>query len=330
MANFILYKYTFEQTHERHLFSDKSGEALTASNLNKRLGKDLDDKCRGNAEHRLELYTTRRGGKSQETSESFSNTLTNADNGIIMLQIHNNKSKQIMPIDRTVAERVGHYPFCRVIIDTRPDSQAILVQYKKDIFNRPDDVISLLTEYISREYNLSYLGWSITAEKRICKGTIWDIVHSRIDKGRDKVKSVTLKFDAKRPNEENEVDKALQFLLDKLDSPEGELTLTSGDPAKRLLDETHKDIRNTIDMLIENKYRMKVGFEKSGVVEYGKETEVIYGIADSVCTDFEDGVREIGETATPLQLWLDTLMPDESAHTYIQTKQKKNGRRKSR
>ena len=83
-------------------------------------------------------------------------------------------------------------------------------------------------------------------------------------------------------------------------------------------------------MLIENKYRMKVGFEKSGVVEYGKETEVIYGIADSVCTDFEDGVREIGETATPLQRWLDTLMPDESAHTYIQTKQKKNGRRKSR
>lgn len=330
MANFLFYKYHFEQTEDKHLFSDESGATLTASNLNDRLRKDLNDKYINTAVKSILLYATHKNRQSEETSELYNNTIMQIDGGIIMLHIRNYKTKHIMPIDKTEEESVRHYPYCRVIVDTRPQSHAILVQYKKDIFPKSEFVIRLLTKYITREQNLSDLSWKVTAEKRICEGTIWDIVHSRIDKGQDRVKSVTLKFGAKRPNEENEVDKTLQFLLDKLDSPEGELTLTSGDPAKKLLDETHKDIRNTIDMLIENQYRMKVGFEKSGIVEYGKKAEVIYGISDSVCTDFENGIRKIGKSSTSLQRWLNTLIPDENAHTYIQAEHKKNGRRKSR
>ena len=49
-----------------------------------------------------------------------------------MLHVRNNKSKKFMPKDSEEAQKVGHYPYSLVIIDTRPGSQAILVQQKKD------------------------------------------------------------------------------------------------------------------------------------------------------------------------------------------------------
>ena len=121
------------------------------------------------------------------------------------------------------------------------------------------------------------------------------------------------------------------MLLEKLDAPEGELTLTSGDPAKRLLDETQKDIRRTIDLLIENQYRMRVGFYKSGSVEYGKKTEAIYGIEDKICSRFADSssaslFEKTEDGGTTLQQWLDTIIHDESDYEYIQPgKHKTNG-----
>ena len=70
----------------------------------------------------------------------------------------------------------------------------------------------------------------------------------------DRVKSLFLRLESKRPNENNEVDTALQTILRKLAVPEGELKLTSDDNARKILDETKEDVRRTVDMLIENNY----------------------------------------------------------------------------
>ena len=64
-------------------------------------------------------------------------------------------------------------------------------------------------------------------QQRLCKGSIWDVVTMRTVRGQDKVKSFTLKLDKKRPNTKNEVDKALQLVLDMFCAPEGELKLSS-------------------------------------------------------------------------------------------------------
>lgn len=336
MANFLFYRYHFEHTEDKNLFSKENRVALTAEDLNHRLYEDFRNKYEATTHHGLTLYAMHKNRKGEESSEKYQNEIMQIDGNVILLQIRNNKSKEVMPIDRNEAEKVGHFPYCWVIIDSRVDSQTILIQYKKEIFKNPDLVIKLLTEYILREHSLLDLGWTIIAEKRICKGSIWDIVRSRICKGQDKVKSVTLKFGEKRPNEENEVDKALQLLLEKLDAPEGELMLTSGDPAKRLLDETQKDIRRTIDLLIENQYRMRVGFYKSGSVEYGKKTEAIYGIDDKICSRFADSssaslFEKTEDGGTTLQQWLDTIIHDESDYEYIQPgKHKINGRKRGK
>ena len=53
----------------------------------------------------------------------------------------------------------------------------------------------------------------------------------------------------------------------------------------------------------------------------------MYGIADEYCEEFVNGTALLGGRYN-LKDWLDTLMPEDEAHTYIQSeKKKRNGRR---
>ena len=257
----------------------------------------------------------------------YTNEIKHFADGVALLEVRNNKFKKVMPRDKNESVDVEHCPLCWAIIDTRPDSMAILVQQKRDVFGNADDVVGLIVDCCSRELKISEFDWKMVYEKRQCKGSIWDIVKYRTDGGQDRVKCLCVKIDGKRANEENEVDKALQLVLEKLAAPEGELKLMSDDPARKILDETKDDVRNTVDMLIENNYRMRIGFEKSGSVEYGRDTEAVYGIADEYCEEFVNGTALLGGRYN-LKDWLDTLMPEDEAHTYIQSeKKKRNGRR---
>jgi hypothetical protein len=330
MANFLFYKYHFEKTEDRTLFLAEDGEVLSEELLGRKLDEDLSLKADRHTD--LNLYDFKTDRKGEQTSESYVNEIRRYDSGIALLQVRNNKHKKFMPVDQTEQQEVGHYPICWVIVDTRLDSMAILVQQKNDTFKNSDAVAALLVDYCQREFKLSELGWRMVTQKRLCVGSIWDIVKMRTANGQDRVKSLCIKISGKKANEDNEVDKALQMILEKLAAPEGELKLTSDDNAKKILDDTREDVRNTVDMLIENKYSMKIGFDKSGSVEYGKEAPAIYGIADNVVTEFEEGsivMREDGTEGYNLDAWLDTLMPEDGAHTYIEAekKKRKNGRR---
>ena len=328
MANFVFYKYRFEHTDERTLFDRETGEELTESSINEKFAADLASK----AENRnsLNLYDIKADKQGVTAPESYANDIRRYESGIALLDVRNNKHKNVMPIDKMQAEQIGHYPYCLVIIDTRPDCRAILVQQKADAFKSPDAVMGLIADYCTRELGLAMLGWKFVTEKRLCLGSIWDIVKTRTTQGQDRVRSLSIVLTGKKPNENNEVDKALQMVLEKLAAPEGELKLTSDDAAKKILDDTKEDVRNTVDMLIENEYRMKIGFDKSGSVEYGKQAAAVYGIADTLLQEFENGVTAImddGSAGYRVEIWLNTLMPEDDAHTYIEAeKKKRNGR----
>ena len=332
MANFLFYRYHFEQTGDKSLFSKEDGECVSDSFLNGKFREDLATKAKNHVN--LNLFEIKADRKGEESPESYVNEIRRFEDGIILLQIRNNKYKKVMPIDQTEAQEVGHFPYCWVIVDTRPDSRAILIQQKADAFKNADAVVGLIIDYCTRELGLIDLSWKFITEKRLCIGSIWDIVKLRTYKGQDRVKSLSIKIDGKKPNDSNEVDKALQMVLEKLAAPEGELKLTSDDSAVKILDETKEDVRNTVDMLIENQYRMKIGFEKSGTVEYGKEAEAVYGIADKVCDVFDNGtivMRDDGTTGYTLEIWLNTLMPEDNTHAYIESEyKKKNGRGKKK
>ena len=332
MANFLFYKYRFEKTDERTLFDQDTGEVQTDASINERFAQDLATKAQNRSS--LNLYEVKPDRQGVEAPENYANDIRHFDKGIALLDVRNNKHKTVMPIDKMEAEQIGHYPFCEVIIDTRPDSRAILVQQKIDAFKSTDTVIRLITDYCTRELGLSMTGWKMVPEKRLCRGSIWDIVRTRTAQGQDRVRSLSIVLAGKKPNENNAVDKALQLILDKLAAPEGELKLTSDDAARKILDDTKEDVRNTVDMLIENEYSMKIGFERSGSVEYGKQAAAVYGIADTLSEEFANGVTIMMDDGSPgynIEIWLDTLMPEDDAHTYIEAENKKrNGRGKKK
>lgn len=332
MASFLFYKYHFDDTGEKNLFSKEGGEKVDESYLNTQFAEDIKAKMSG-AGQALNLYDFK---KDSEESEIFSNKIIRFENGVAMLQLHNNKHLKLMPKDSTVAMDMDHFPYCLVIIDTRPESQVILVQKKRDAFYSADKVVKLIVGYCNRELGLSQLGWKMRQEQRFCKGSIWEIVKMRTANKRDRVRSLSIKIEGKKANENNEVDIALQRLLQKFSAPEGELKLISDNQASSILDESKDDIRNTVDLLIENKYRMRIGFEKSGAVEYGKESEAVYGVDDLVCAKFENGKEPddlFGVTASDYDLitWLNTIIPEDDSLVYVQLEnRKRNGRKRSK
>lgn len=320
MANFLLYKYKFEKTSQRSLFSSTAGETLTEDLLGEMLDDALKSARDSRSNNQLNLYATIKNRKGESEPEIYANTILRNSDGVTLIEVRNNKTKKIMPIDSNEEQSIGHYPICLVIIDTRPGSGAILIQQKSNAFASTDFVVEIIENYISRALNLVDLNWKVSTEKRICSGRIWDIVRTRTAGDHDRVKSVTFKFDNKRQANENcHVDVALRTVLATLASPDGELKLTSDDPAKKLLDETMPDVVNTVDMLIENDYRLAVGFERSGSIEYGKNADAVYGVDDNVCKAFGNGeplIGDSGDNIYDLILWLDNLMPDDANHEY--------------
>ena len=332
MANFLFYRYRFVPVEEVDMFM-KQDESIEPSQYdevhNPRFSEDLATKASGI--RKLNLFQFKKDRKGVQTSVQYENDVLNYNSGVMMLQVRNNKHKKVIPIDKLDALDIPHYPYTLVIVDTRPDSQAILIQQKTSAFKNTEEVAKLVAEYCSRELKLPELGVAMCPQMRVCEGSIWDIVTMRTMKGQDRVKSFSLKLDKKRPNTKNEVDKALQLVLEMFCAPEGELKLSSKKEGAAIFDETREDMQNVVDMLIQNKYHMKVGFEKSGTVEYGKETPAIYGLDDNVCLEFMKGEPHIGSGELGeyyLYDWLDMLIPDGSGYSYKQPqKKKRNGKR---
>ena len=331
MANFLFYRYHFVPAEEPDLFAqEERTDASREDDMhNPRLSADLESKASGIK--KLNLYEFKTDKTGVQTSVQYENDLINSFGGVTMLQVRNNKHKKVIPIDKLEALDVPHYPYTLVIVDARPGCQAILVQQKKEAFQNPDAVVSLIVDYFHREFDLPSLGWDMRVQKRFCKGSIWDIVKLRTGSGQDRVKTLVVKIDGKRANPKNEVDRLMQLILKNFSANEGELKLMSDDDAKRLLDHNQENVRNTVNLLIESDYRMRIGFERSGSVEYGHDAESIYGIDDQYCVEFENGEMHFDEDGKPMMhviRWLDTLMPEDDSHVYmLSEKRRKHGRK---
>ncbi len=330
MANFLFYRYHFENTGLRSLFSPEAGENVSEKTLNDDLIKDLKgiwDNTRV-----LQLTGYKYDRKGEQTPEIYANEVERFDNGIVQILVKNNKVKHYIPLNSNEKKDVDHHPFCWVIIDTRPGSQVILVQQKREAFANPNDVAVLIENYCNSR--ISYLGWEMVIEKRLCKGDIWDIVRMRTEGGQDSVKSLGVIIQKKQANEENKVDKALQFVMDQFAVSDGELKLFADGQTRKLLDETKADARNIVNMLIKNQYKMKIGFDNSGTYEYGRRADAVYGREDKVFENYRDGVMSFGDNGNgeyALVKWLDVIIPENNKHEYSQSDKKgKNGKRKKK
>ncbi len=191
MANFFFYRYHFVQVDEPDLLSEAEESATDFDERhNPRFAEDVAMNADGIG--KLNLFNFKVDKKTgEQTSVQYENDILHCLDGVAMLQMRNNKHKKVIPIDQLEALDVPHYPYTFVIVDMRPGNQAILVQQKSSAFKNPDEVAALVTDYCSRALQLSSLGLKMRLDKRLCKGSIWDVVSMRTDREQDRVTSFT-------------------------------------------------------------------------------------------------------------------------------------------
>lgn len=325
MANFYLFKYDFIQSQVRELFSE-DGTHLDRIELDNRLYSLLSpaENCKKTLDN---LYGIKTSSNGESEPDIYVNEILRNWKGVTLISIRNNRSKKIMPIDSNDEKKIGHYPFCWVIIDTRPESQVILVQ-QNTAFPNPDKVAEILINYFIGHLSLSKFGWTIEYKKRKCKGAIWDIVRTRTKGNKDRVSELSFKFTSKRqPTGDNRIDTYCKDALHFFSSEEGELKLYSKDSNSKMLDETNEDLKRTVNLLIDNQYKIKVGFEHSGTYEYGKDAYAIYGIDDLYCNAFENNNDQLfGNSAETLLEWLNKIVLEDDSTEYTEPGKSKRRR----
>ena len=131
MINFLYYKYCFEQTRDANLFSAEDHVKVTPDYINGQFADHLEFVLTKGTTS-LNLYGIKTERNQEESPESYGNTIVNSHDGVFMLFVHNNKTKKIVPKEIEEEIKVDHHPYACVIVDTRPGSQAILVQQKKN------------------------------------------------------------------------------------------------------------------------------------------------------------------------------------------------------
>lgn len=319
MINFIVYQYSFPKPEQSDVFKDlyKDAESLNNELLNK-----LNEASRSD-QRRLNLQFEYTVGRNDELKViKHSNTIYAQSNGVFLLQVHNEKNKMVTPENSTEKTPIKDYPWCWVVIDTRPDSHLIMVQKKGEAFGKNTDYVAdcLFGDFCMRELDLNVNGTELHIEKRLCDGLLWNVIKHRTKGGKDKLKALCIKMADKGtdvPNNGNDVDKALQFIMRTMRMPEGEVKLYSSEEANQLLKGRKPDFIGIAEQLLSNNYSIRADFEKSGSFECGKNTETIYGVEDRFVDNFCVTPDPDKDGPDPLALiyWInDIILKDDSYH----------------
>lgn len=143
------------------------------------------------------LFTT----KSMTITEVKNKKLEIHDNrickrpcGIAIMDVCNRKNKFVWQEYRKVG--VKDEPYCKIIIDNRPDFGYFYVE-ESSIFGKDgaDKLVKLLTRNLNDK--LEEYGWEMEMFAKLPENTLWDVVEERKSKG-EYVKSV--KFELPNPN----------------------------------------------------------------------------------------------------------------------------------
>lgn len=319
MINFIVYQYSFPTPGSEDVFRDTYKDAET---LNAELLDRLTEASRSD-DKRLNLQFEYTAGRNDEHHViKHSNTIYAHSNGVFLIQLHTEKDKKITPEHSTEKIPIKDYPWCWLLIDTRPESHLIMVQKKGEAFGKNTDYVAdcLVGDFCTRELDLRMNGTELHLEKRICDGTLWEVIKHRTSGGRDSLKSLFIKMADKGESvksQGNEVDQALQFIMRSMRMPEAEMKLFSSDETHELLKGKKPDFIGIAEQLIMNKYTIRADFEKSGSFECGKDTETIYGVEDCFVEKFcvSQGPEKEGPDPLALIHWLnDIILKDTSYH----------------
>lgn len=312
MANFIEYRYHIYNKSELFECTDKFTEPLKETFL----------EAYSNGSIELQ-YTEMDAENNLIDTFTYPNDVKMVYEGIVILQIHEHKIKWATPEHGTEkTEQHDDYPWIWVIIDTRPESQFIFVQKKSDAFNNKTEFVAknLIGDFISHKLDLNGSNYQIDFEVAKCHGgpgQIWNVVKHRTKNGADKLKTMVVKFGEKREApKEDRPDKFMWDILEKFKSDDAELQLWASKESNNRMQDVMPDMIGVAEQLLQYDYIIRLGFMRSGSIECSRDAQAIYGVQDSLVSQFgiSNSKYERGQRA--LIDWIDDYIVTDNLVFY--------------
>lgn len=301
MANFIEYKYHISNNSELFECTDQFAKQLKAIFQEAYLKGSIDLQ-----------YTEKDEEGNIVDTYIYPNDVKMVYEGVVTLQIHEHKIKWATPEHGTEkTEQHDDYPWIWVVIDTRPNSQFIFVQKKAEAFSGKTEFVvkDLIGNFISKALNLNASRYEIDFEVAKChggQGQIWNVVKHRTKNGADRLKTMVVRFGEKReaPKEERP-DKFMWDILEKFKSDDAELQLWASKESNDNMQEIMPDMIGVAEQLLQYDYIIRLGFLHSGSIECSRDAQAIYGVQDSLISQFGTSNSKNGICQRDLIMWID-------------------------
>ena len=241
----------------------------------------------------LPLHARKKAKK--ETEEYRAEILAHFD-GIILLTIENNKSKQTIENKKEVKH--PHHPFCHIAIDSRKGHQWLAIERSSAFDSNTETICKILCEGMNYKMHPANVQMCYK-EKYKSKNEFWKTVSDIKTLFDDSVKQIRLDFNQKKAKnyKPNPCDMmgAVTAMAMKMQTNSAILFGTGANEDVKL-DEVREDLTNIADICMKQKeYDLVVKFKKFGLYKYGADIKAQFGVDDSVISDFAQGKKEIEE-----------------------------------
>lgn len=342
MPSFIAYNYSFEplpKDKDKDLkidFPEFSVELnkkkLNAKSLNESFLNGFLEVSK-TSEKRLNLYSVKTNKDSTEEPELYENNIEVIHDGVVLMMVRSHKTQKYTPKNETKKKDIDDYPWCYVIIDTRPESRHILIEKKTEVFSSTDMVCEIIRDYCSNSMQLANLGWEFQFSKRYIIGEVWKVVDSRVKQKKDSVKYIGLHFYKKEPAENDAVEVALQLLLSSFATAEGDITVYNKLASGKSFDYQNENMRRVVDLMIRKNYTLKIKFDKTGSLVYNQKKQIYpeYYMEDNILFNYkgQPNLGLNGDHVYELIEYIDNILT-ESEHFEYEIIKKKDARRKKK
>lgn len=326
MANFIEYRYHICNNFEFFECTEKFKEPLNAVFQDAFLNGSID----------LQYTEIDEDGNYVDTF-TYPNDVKMVFEGIVIMQIHEHKIKWSTPEHGTEkTEKHDDYPWIWVIIDTRPNSQFIFVQKKSDSFSNKTEfvVIDLIGDYISKKLNLKDANCRIDFEVAKChggQGQIWNVVKHRAQNGADRLKTMVVRFGENRESPtEDRPDKFMWDILEKFKPADAELQLWASKDSNDNMQDIMPDMIGIAEQLLQYDYTIRLGFLRSGSIECSRDAQAIYGVQDSLVSQFGIANSKYDRSRRDLIDWIDEYIVTDNLVFYGEIGKYKRPKRSTR
>lgn len=241
----------------------------------------------------LPLHARKKAKK--ETEEYRAEILAHFD-GIILLTIENNKSKQTIENKKEVKH--PHHPFCHIAIDSRKGHQWLAIERSSAFDSNTETICKILCEGMNYKMHPANVQMCYK-EKHRAKVEFWKTVNDIKTLFNDTVRQIRLDFNQKKAKDSKPNPSDMMGMIAAMAmkaNTNSALLFGTGANEDVKLDEIREDLVNIADVCMKQKeYDLVLKFKKFGIYKYGADVKAQFGVDDSVLIDFEVGKKEMEE-----------------------------------